>query len=989
MSSEDQSGNTLTEIDLKVNKETFFITETISALVNKLNAMNEKDLLIVHLNIRSLRKHWEEFNIHLKEHLGTIDVIILTEISIHENENPLYKIEGYASEFYNRVNIKGGGIAIYVKNDIQYSILRKEQNSISMHESMYCVLNFKGDKINILVIYRPPDTNKDKFLRELEKDLGTCNERENLILVGDINIDTNKIYDQYKNKYEDILSMQGMEECIFADTRVVIRDGVLTRSKIDHIYARVKSKTISSVIELNISDHFAIAINMLVSLKDKYIDNWVSNTEHNTRYNEFKLRNALKSIKWEGDIKSNDTLELYKLICCKFENVYNNPQNRQLNDTLMKVRVSKCWITNELIKRIKERDKAFKKWKSTPTNADYREEYNVLRNKLNKDIKKQKNKFYSKKIEMNKNNMKKLWNEINCMIGRKKVNNIDEVIKNFLGKKHNVSEILTGFANEFSLGVENKIHNCNITTCDNMIENNIDLSIYIPKIKECNVLSIIESMKDSKSPGIDLIRAKDIKYCKKQIASLLVTLINSSIQSGIIPQRLKTSIIRPIYKGGVHTEFTNYRPIAILPAIEKIMEKYISSKLNKYLREHTIINEEQHGFQKGKSTISLLENFSNYINCKLNTNKIILIIFIDLTKAFDTIDHNILIKRLEMVGIRGNLLNWFKHYLQERKIRVRIGTKFSESREIHTGIPQGSILGPILYTIYVNPLFKNLKHSKIYMYADDTALVIANNNKEEAERLLQEDFNVLQRWIHDNKLIINDRKTKILCIKTPKRKDEPVHIQCHNNTCLHNGVRDNNMCNCPELVEVLKFKYLGMYVDNKFNWNVQVEDICKKLRACAAQFYKLKFILDYRQLKMVYCGLVQSIVRYGIQCYGSTTVTNKIKIERLHNKIVKMIKNKNYTQDMTDILTFNGLYKYTMVIEYYYNNELRKIVDNEYNIRKKRFIIPLTFNKYGDRQLEVVIPKIFNEIPENLQKLTHISAVKKEIKTFLLDLENK
>lgn len=366
--------------------------------------------------------------------------------------------------------------------------------------------------------------------------------------------------------------------------------------------------------------------------------------------------------------------------------------------------------------------------------------------------------------------MKKIWNEINCIIGKQRGGNIEDTIQNFLGKTFESNDILSAFVKEFSTGVNEIIHSCTLSVSDYSVRNRncaTNVSIYIPKITEINVLKIITNMKSSKSPGIDLIRIQDIKHCKNQIAPMIVELINISLKSGIIPDTLKISIIRPIYKGGVHTDFKNYRPIAILPVIEKIMESYIATKLNRYLKTFKIINEEQHGFQSGKSTVSLLENYTEYVNSKLNTNKLIITIFIDLKKAFDTINHNILIQRLEEIGIQGEILNWFINYLKNRKITVMINNQFSEITQINVGIPQGSILGPTLYTIYVNPVFQQIQNCKMYMYADDTALVIANNDREVATRLLQDDFNIFQTWIHDNQLTINVKKTKVLCIKTP------------------------------------------------------------------------------------------------------------------------------------------------------------------------------------------------------------------------------
>lgn len=226
------------------------------------------------------------------------------------------------------------------------------------------------------------------------------------------------------------------------------------------------------------------------------------------------------------------------------------------------------------------------------------------------------------------------------------------------------------------------------------------------------------------------------------------------------------------------------------------------------------------------------------------------------------------------------------------------------------------------------------------------------------------------------------KKTKVLCIKTPKRQKESVNIKSHTNNCLHAKHFLVN-CACPTLEEIEYYKYLGLYIDNKFCWEKQVRDICNKLRACATQFFKLQFILNYKYLKMVYSALVQSIMAYGIQCYGTCTGTNKGKIDSINNKIIKMIRRKNHNNDTMDILSFDQLYKYTMIKKYYYRTELMEKVHHKYELRENKYKIPKTFNKYGERTKRVVVPKLMNSLPGDLHDLTKISEVKRKIKKWL------
>ena len=231
-------------------------------------------------------------------------------------------------------------------------------------------------------------------------------------------------------------------------------------------------------------------------------------------------------------------------------------------------------------------------------------------------------------------------------------------------------------------------------------DNRIIESMCLPRASTTDIISIIDSLKKNSSPGIDNIKSTYIIASKFSIAELITYLLNTIFETGIIPEQLKISIVRPIYKGGIKNQFENYRPIMILPVMEKILEKFILIHLKLHLKKHKIISNCQHGFQEGKSTSTLLEDFVDNVYNSLNDGKHGCAIFLDLRKAFDVLDHQILLSKLQNIGIRGNLTNLFKNYLQERKITTKINNSFSKANSIKTGVPQGSMLGPLLFLIY-------------------------------------------------------------------------------------------------------------------------------------------------------------------------------------------------------------------------------------------------------------------------------------------------
>lgn len=318
--------------------------------------------------------------------------------------------------------------------------------------------------------------------------------------------------------------------------------------------------------------------------------------------------------------------------------------------------------------------------------------------------------------------------------------------------------------------------------------------------------------------------------------------------------------------------------------MDKILEKYVLKHLNRYLEAHSLINNHQFGFQKGKSTSILLSDFTELVRNKLNSNKIVLVLFIDYKKAFDTIDHDKLIECLDKIGVRGKMNKWFRNYLKDRKIIVKLNDQDSKEKDLNYGVPQGSVLGPVLYSIYVNTLFSCAKLCHMYMYADDTALLSVHHSIDTATNNLQEEYNRILKWSHDNGLRINISKTKVLCIATSKRKVHKIGIKSHLDNCLHVGAYRTGNCSCPLIEEVKTFKYLGLIIDNRFLWDSHIESLCKRLRGCLAQFYRLRLFLGYDTLKIVYYALVYSTIHYGILCYGNTSAVHVQKVEAVHKK---------------------------------------------------------------------------------------------------------
>lgn len=265
----------------------------------------------------------------------------------------------------------------------------------------------------------------------------------------------------------------------------------------------------------------------------------------------------------------------------------------------------------------------------------------------------------------------------------------------------------------------------------------------------------------------------------------------------------------------------------------------------------------QYGFKKRQGTLTLLQDFCDHIQAKIDENEVALTLFLDLTRAFDTIDRDILICKLEGLGFRGPFTALFKNSFSDRKQSVKIDGNYSELRLTKYGVPQGSSLGPLLFNLYVNDLGMLNLQSKIFQFADDTALVVTHQTLECATNYLQSDIYKIMSWYEQNYIYVNASKTKLVCFHNPHKKLDKLKP-----ALLHS--KNVQGCSCVPLELSVTATYLGLELDETLSWRVHVESICKKLRYVAAQLYQIKSSTSVKLRKIVYQALGESLLRYGI-----------------------------------------------------------------------------------------------------------------------------
>ena len=882
-----------------------------------------KQLFITHFNTRSLNKNFDNLNIFLRDLPTRPNIICISETKLKQSNNFNINLKDYTF-INNNSNTKSGGVGMYIDNSTTYALRLDLEFKIESCENLWIEIKTTKNSKNIVVgiIYRHPTHSFTDFSNKLtDTILKIDNQKLHYYILGDININILKqnTCKATKDYIDNLHSLNSM--CIInKPTRITSSTATL----IDHIYTNhFSNQDKSGIIIFDISDHLPIYCIINITKQKKSMQRPKIRKIH---VNKTKLYLS----------------ELYSELT-KLESVMTTDINNQTNNLIQIIQMCSekyfplvavsrkkirktPWMTPDLLHDIEEQNRLYKHCYKHD-NQQKIKEYKILRNKVTRLKIKAKQEYFKELFNKYQNNSKKTWETINTILQRKpKLNALPDTLlinDHDTHEKETIAESLNLFFANIGL---NMAHSIPIATVPykRYLKNPIQNSMYMFETATIEITNIINDLKDKKATGPDNISVKILKLSRNIIAPFLTKIINTCLNEGTYPDTLKISKIVPIYKTGDKKLMKNYRPISLLPLLNKIFEKVIQQRLLDFFNDHNVIGTNQFGFRKNYSTNLAIVDLHEYFLRQFEEDNTTCCIFLDLAKAFDTVNHNILLGKLEHYGIRGIPNKLITSYLRNRKQYITQDKTKTGLEDISCGVPQGSILAPLFFTIYVNDLtYSSTLDNK--MFADDTVLYASSRNLAELNIIINKEFSNVNKWLQTNRLSLNKEKTKFMLIHRPTRKPIDNFEVVIENT---------------KLEQVGYIKYLGVYIDSNLTWKKHIEHLHSKLSQSCGMLSKIRHYVNKPALHLLYNSLVLSHINYGILAWESANKCNLKKIQVLQNRIIKLI---TFTEG--ERIKLSSLYQN---LKYLKIDQIYKLEVGKFMFKYVKNILPCNFNPYFD-----------------------------------------
>jgi hypothetical protein len=710
-----------------------------------------------------------------------------------------------------------------------------------------------------------------------------------------------------------------------------------TASLIDNIFCNQPNcdNLFNGILVTQISDHFPVftVCKTLNTSKNLEI---LSKQRNFSQKNLTSFIDAISKIDWLDLVTQNTSRESFSVFHSKLQGIYEACFPLVVQKSVYKSR--KPWMTFGIKKSVRMKNKLFVRYKNNPNpqNETIYKNYKLYLRKLLRTAERE---YLHSILNDNQHNLRKSWQVMKNLINKnrnQKVQSEFHINDKTEKDKFKISESFNNYFTNIGRNLSNNIPNAPRSPLAYIQNTNVNDSLFYEPTTDYEISKIIQTLNVSSS-GFDNLHSKIIKITCQYYIPALTHLVNLSLSEGFFPDELKIAKVIPLFKSGDPMNISNYRPISILPFLSKIYEKVIYNRMIKFIDKHSILYNFQFGFRNNHNTTMALITLIDKIKSASNEGKYTLGVFLDYSKAFDTVNHLILLNKLEKYGIRGIAHQLIRDYLSNRKQYVFYNNVNSHISSINCGVPQGSILGPLLFLLYINDI--NLVSEKILpiLFADDSNIFIHGDNIDEIHTIMNSELNKLLDWVHANKLSLNISKTYYMLFSPNRRKAVTTcKIFIQNST----------------LTRVGSIKFLGFILDERLSWEFHAKHIRNKIAKGIGIITKARKYLPKPTLLTLYYSFIYPYLMYGIEVWGCMINSYSLPIFKLQKKIVRIItfsSQRAHTNDlfnMMNILNLQKLYIFKLCLFMY---------NVEHNICSKfiqdLFVKNYRFHNYPTRNL--------------------------------------
>ena len=798
--------------------------------------------------MRSLLKRRDQ----LQEFLLTVPAQKVIGIQEIWNIRHVPKFQGYHPLYFKqRHGMNGGGVALLISSDINFT--KVDSHFICGEvETITIDMEFKNKKFRIINLYKAPKVTQSELLEVLES-LPLKEPGREIVIMGDFNQDTHRREDEDTSEF---LASLGLTNIIDLPTRVT-ED---CQSILDHIYTSYKHSEGIIFQTDNLADHWPVA--MAIGKKERKPrpeDTLVPMQDLNSLT---MLKKHLSEVDWTpvyNDNTTNSFSIFHKIfqerhtLCCPLIKV-----NRKITPI-------QPYMTKGLLKCKRVKDKMYKK-SALKRHSDAWRKYTIYQKIFQATCRTAKRIFFEQEFKNANKDTRKIWQVADRICGRSKgkgegIGQIKDC-QNNQQKANKFNQFYTNIAQSLA----KDLPKAKVSHKKFLPQINIKSKFFLKEVNQKGVLNTIKGLQPKTSFSFDYVSNKQLQFVAEELCGPLTHLINLSFHLSYVPPEWKQSRIIPIFKAGQKDLVSNYRPVALLSTFSKILEKEMSYQIWRHLKANNIISDHQYGFKTNHSTEDLLIDVMDQIFKSKNKSNFIAAIFVDVSKAFDCVDHHILLSKLAHYGFNTD---WFRAYLEDGVQQVYIGNKKSKKVKLNIGVRQGSILGPILFLIMVEDLSK-ISNLYSLLYADDTTFLSEHESIDALYENLNKELEKIELWFIANRLTIHPGKCKYMLFSS---KEAPGPLQILG----------------KDIERVESFKLVGLIIDQQLNFQPHINQVRAKVSAALSMMTRSKRHLPIDVRKMMFNALIQSQIQYAISIYGGTSSSILEPLIKLQKKALRIV----------------------------------------------------------------------------------------------------